>query len=94
MRFNLDNTWIPEYPFECINATVVTSNHQCEGCVMHDHITKTLYFSKSENRIIELVDRESCIWYKKLIEANTFYNEIKRINVVIKDIHDLTEHKL
>ncbi len=89
-RYFLDETWIPESPIECYNSTKQDKDN-CEGCIMREHTNRTIWFSKLQNKNIEFVNQDRCIWFMKLIEANQLYLKVQELKMRLQNINEISE---
>lgn len=90
MIFNFDGTWLPDAACECYNNTKVGELH-CAGCMMRNYVAKTMCYSLFKPEVIEIVDRETCPWFKSLIEINKLSHKVEELKSRLSEIHERAE---
>jgi hypothetical protein len=74
--YKIDGRWLPDSVIECYNETGDKAE-QCKGCAMQDFTKRIVVFNKIEGKEVELVDRESCPYFIKLMEINILNRQLE-----------------
>lgn len=98
MIYNIDGTFLPDSIIDCYNENTLDpfiDHGNCQKCAMQKFTRRHIVCPPTheilrKNGQLEIVEMESCPWFKVLSERNRALRENDKLKKKLMDIHMMT----
>lgn len=102
MIYNIDGTFLPDSVIDCYNENTLDpfiKHGNCQDCVIQKFTKRYVIYLQGQdvlrkNNQLEIVDMESCPWFRMLSERNRVLLENDELKKKLMNIHMLTSTKM